>query len=53
MTAIALTLLFKTYFNHSVMSPKDKAMNLIIIFSLFLYYRTMKYGPLDIKLLYD
>ena len=36
MMTIAVTLLFKTNFNNSVMSPKDKAINLIKIIFLFM-----------------
>ena len=49
---IAPSLLCKIYFNHSVKSPKDNAINKNKIISLLMYYRTMKFDPLDINLLY-
>ena len=52
MITIALTLFSKTYFQHSDMSPKDKAKIETKTISFFMYYWTMKFGPLDTKLLY-
>ena len=52
MMIIALTLLLKTYSNHSVMSPKVKVINGIKFIGLLMYYRKMKLGLLDIMLLY-